>query len=378
MALDNQADVVTAVDTDGPDVVDVADVERSDAPEPTFEHAEESHENGAGNGASSASAVPAVSAAEAAVATNGAHAEPEQAGRSARKRTSRQRRLLLASAGAAAAETETGVPPGGDAEPVPPVDPSGPVDPLLAAPAVAEEAEEAEEAEPVAAVAAPAPTALAAAALYAPPARTAPLPLVTTEPETSAQPETEAVPVVVPVQPVPPPPQPRRRARPRVRKVTRIVRSVDAWSVFKVALIFFIAMGVVLMTAGILLWNLAQSTGTLDNVEGFFQEAFNYDTFELQSEPLFRAGLVLTALFIVAGTGLTVVMAVLFNLIADLTGGIRLTVLEREVVARSDVQTRRRRKLWAPKPAPRPTAPPPDLAGMPAPPPLEQPAKRPH
>ena len=91
------------------------------------------------------------------------------------------------------------------------------------------------------------------------------------------------------------------------------------------------------MTAGVLLWNLAQSTGTLDNVEGFFREAFSYDTFELQSEPLFRAGLTLTALFVVAGTGLTVVMAVLFNLIADLTGGIRLTVLEREVVARDDV-----------------------------------------
>ena len=31
-------------------------------------------------------------------------------------------------------------------------------------------------------------------------------------------------------------------------------------------------------------------------------------------------------------------MAVLFNLIADLTGGIRVTVLEREVVARDDAR----------------------------------------
>ena len=81
------------------------------------------------------------------------------------------------------------------------------------------------------------------------------------------------------------------------------MRSVDAWSVFKVALVFFTAMGVVLLTAGVLLWILAQTTGTLDNVEGFFREAFQYDSFKLQSEPIFRAGLTLIALFIVIGTG---------------------------------------------------------------------------
>ena len=36
-----------------------------------------------------------------------------------------------------------------------------------------------------------------------------------------------------------------------------------------------------------------QPTGTLDNVEGFFREAFQYDSFKLQSEPIFRAGLTL-------------------------------------------------------------------------------------
>jgi hypothetical protein len=162
---------------------------------------------------------------------------------------------------------------------------------------------------------------------------------------------------------VPPPPKPQRRTRPRVRKVTRVVRSVDAWSVFKVAVIFFVAMGVVIVTAGVLLWNLAQSTGTLDNVEGFFREAFNYDTFKLDSDVLFHALLTLTALFVVAGTGLAVVMAVLFNLIADLTGGIRVTVLEREVIARDDVRLVKRK----PRPAsgrsrrapPPPPAPPP-------------------
>ena len=155
-----------------------------------------------------------------------------------------------------------------------------------------------------------------------------------------------------------------------MRKVTRIVRSVDAWSVFKVALVFFTAMGVVLLTAGVLLWNLAQTTGTLDNVEGFFREAFQYDSFKLQSEPIFRAGLTLIALFIVIGTGLSVVMAVLFNLIADLTGGIRLTVLEREVVAREDVRSaraKRKRLRTTKRPPIQPATLPPDVPTPPPP-----------
>ncbi len=211
-------------------------------------------------------------------------------------------------------------------------------------------------------------TAASAAIAFAPsPSVTEAVPLVAPAPNGLVGTEADAVPTAVVV---PPPPRPRRRARPRVRKVTRIVRSVDAWSVFKVALVFFTAMGVVLLTAGVLLWNLAQTTGTLDNVEGFFREAFQYDSFKLQSEPIFRAGLTLIALFIVIGTGLSVVMAVLFNLIADLTGGIRLTVLEREVVAREDVRSaraKRKRLRTTKRPPIQPATLPPDVPTPPPP-----------
>ena len=211
-------------------------------------------------------------------------------------------------------------------------------------------------------------TAATAAVAFAPsPSVTEAVPLVAPAPNGLVGTDADASPTAVVV---PPPPRPRRRARPRVRKVTRIVRSVDAWSVFKVAVVFFTAMGIVLLTAGVLLWNLAQTTGTLDNVEGFFREAFQYDSFKLQSEPIFRAGLTLIALFIVIGTGLSVVMAVLFNLIADLTGGIRLTVLEREVVAREDVRSaraKRKRLRTTKRPPIQPATLPPDVPTPPPP-----------
>jgi hypothetical protein len=127
---------------------------------------------------------------------------------------------------------------------------------------------------------------------------------------------------------------PLLRRRPRVRKVTRIVRRVDAWGVFKISLIFYVILYIILLVAGILLWNLANTTGTVANVEGFVRDLFGLKTFEFDGEKLFRASWVLGAILVIAGTGLNVTLAVLFNLISDLVGGVRVTVLEEEVILR--------------------------------------------
>ena len=127
---------------------------------------------------------------------------------------------------------------------------------------------------------------------------------------------------------------PLLRRRPRVRKVTRIVRRVDAWGVFKISIVFYVILYIILLVAGILLWNLANTTGTVANVEGFARDLFGLKTFEFDGEKLFRASWVLGAILVVAGTGLNVTLAVLFNLISDLMGGVRVTVLEEEVILR--------------------------------------------
>jgi Transmembrane domain of unknown function (DUF3566) len=127
---------------------------------------------------------------------------------------------------------------------------------------------------------------------------------------------------------------PLLRRRPRVRKVTRIVRRVDAWGVFKISVIFYVILYIILLVAGVLLWNLANTTGTVANVEGFIRDLFGLKTFEFDGEKLFRASWVLGAILVVAGTGFNVTMAILFNLISDLVGGVRVTVLEEEVVLR--------------------------------------------
>jgi hypothetical protein len=190
-------------------------------------------------------------------------------------------------------------------------------------------------------------------------ARTSPSPVleppVTESVDLVEPPATVAVPALLPAPTVPetdveqpaartaPAPPRRRRTRPRVRKVTRIVRYVDAWSVFKVALLLNVVLAVVMVTASVLLWNLAYSTDVIDNVEGVIEDWLAYETFTFNGEAMFRAVLVLGALFVIAATGLAVLAATLFNLVSDLTGGVKVTVLEREVVAASPTSAPKRR-----------------------------------
>ena len=119
--------------------------------------------------------------------------------------------------------------------------------------------------------------------------------------------------------------------KPRVRRVTRVVRHVDPWSVFKIAIVANIVLYLIVLTAGVLLWNVAYATGTVDNVERFF-ESFGWASFEFNGGEIYHNAWI-GGIFVVIGlTGLAVLLATLFNLITDLVGGMRFTVLEEEVV----------------------------------------------
>ncbi len=96
----------------------------------------------------------------------------------------------------------------------------------------------------------------------------------------------------------------------------------------------------IILTAGVLLWQVAYRTGTIDNMEKFF-ESFGWDNFEFKGGEIYH-GAWIGGLFLAIGlTGVIVLAATLFNLITDLVGGVRVTVLEEEVVERNVVTARR-------------------------------------
>ena len=66
-----------------------------------------------------------------------------------------------------------------------------------------------------------------------------------------------------------------------------MVRHVDAWTVFKVGFMFSLVLYAVCLTAGVLLWQVAYTTGTIDNVEKFF-ESFGWETFQFNGGKIFH------------------------------------------------------------------------------------------
>jgi hypothetical protein len=114
----------------------------------------------------------------------------------------------------------------------------------------------------------------------------------------------------------------------RSRKVRRVVRHIDAWTVLKVSLLFYLCSYVIGLVAGVILWNVADRAGFIEKIEGFVEDLFAYETFEFLPGTLFTAVALGGAILAIVATGLTALGAVLFNLISDLVGGVRLTMVE--------------------------------------------------
>jgi hypothetical protein len=118
---------------------------------------------------------------------------------------------------------------------------------------------------------------------------------------------------------------------PRVRRVTRVIREIDPWSAFKVGLAFHLVVYFTVLIASVLLWSVASATGTIDNIERFMM-SFGWETFEFNGWQLLLNEMLLGLLLVALLTIVWVLGATMFNLITDLVGGIRVSVLEEEVL----------------------------------------------
>ena len=120
----------------------------------------------------------------------------------------------------------------------------------------------------------------------------------------------------------------------RVRRVRRLIRHIEPWSVLKVGLIFYLCVWGLLVIAVRTLWRTAESGGTIERVESFIEDLFALESFEFDTGQIFRIFTLGGLVLVVGGTALTVFLVVLFNLISDLTGGVRFTMVEEETAVR--------------------------------------------
>lgn len=137
-----------------------------------------------------------------------------------------------------------------------------------------------------------------------------------------------------PVDDVPAAPVPAAAARARTSRV--VVRRVDPWSVLKLSLLFYLCVCLVLLVAGCILWAGASAAGVVENIEGFVSD-IGFDDFRFVAADILRASTIGGLVLVVSGTLANTLLAVLFNLMGDVVGGLKVTLAE-------DVRKPRRRR----------------------------------
>jgi hypothetical protein len=111
-----------------------------------------------------------------------------------------------------------------------------------------------------------------------------------------------------------------------VRRVRRVLRKIDPWTVLKVSLIFNAIAGLVFVLGVWVMWSLAVQRGIPEEITDFFA---NFAlVFNPEGELYFRVVVLLTVIWVVSFTGLLTLGAVLYNLISDVVGGVEYLVLE--------------------------------------------------
>ena len=121
-----------------------------------------------------------------------------------------------------------------------------------------------------------------------------------------------------------------RRQRFEARKVRRLVRHIDPWSMLKLAVLVSLCMWLISMIAAVILWTVARSSGTVTSLESFVNSSLQLQDWKLDGEFLFRQfGLI--SLLLHLGLAASIVVATLvFNLISDIIGGVWVSVIEEE------------------------------------------------
>jgi hypothetical protein len=133
-----------------------------------------------------------------------------------------------------------------------------------------------------------------------------------------------------------PPPAPGRRRtavrrRPAIRRVKRTLRHIDPLSVLKLSL-FYYAIFLVLWLAFVAMvyWVIA-SIGVFDALEEFGQDMVFWEEVNVTLFYVERWALAIGLFFLVVASLINVFLAFLYNVGADLVGGIDMTFVERDI-----------------------------------------------
>ena len=104
----------------------------------------------------------------------------------------------------------------------------------------------------------------------------------------------------------------------------RVLRRLDVASVFKVSFFFYFCVWVVLVVAGVVIWNVAATFGLITSLDKLVRSLFALTSFKLHPLTALEWGGAAVALLCLLGVFVNVLAALLYNLISDLVGGVQV------------------------------------------------------
>ncbi|MFN7149151.1 MAG: DUF3566 domain-containing protein [Microthrixaceae bacterium] len=121
-----------------------------------------------------------------------------------------------------------------------------------------------------------------------------------------------------------------RRQRYEARKVRRLIRHVDPWSMLKLSLLLALCMWLILMIASVVMWTVARNAGTISSIENFVNSSLSLQDWTLDGDFIFRQFGLITLLLALGFAAATVIASLVFNLVSDIIGGVWVSVIEEE------------------------------------------------
>ena len=115
------------------------------------------------------------------------------------------------------------------------------------------------------------------------------------------------------------------------RRAKLVVRKVEPWSVLKFSLLFYFCLMLVFLLAFVILYWVLGVTGVLDSIAKVLSDVGFGGTagFEFHGYWIFSRLFLVGLAGVVVWSLLNMLIAVLYNLVSDVAGGIQITLAER-------------------------------------------------
>ncbi len=116
-----------------------------------------------------------------------------------------------------------------------------------------------------------------------------------------------------------------------VRRVRRIIRKIDPWTVLKVSVVVWAVVGLALVLGFVIFWAVLDRSGIPDQITAFLVEITLIEEGSqpfANTEQFLRFVIFGSVVWWVLMTGSTTAFAIVYNLVSDVVGGLEVVVLE--------------------------------------------------